>query len=625
VNGTTEWALYTVSVPVLADARQLHFGFIVRGTGTAWLDGLRLLVDGKPIADAPKAERPKTVFDSDHEFDSGSKISPVEPGPIAIENLTMLCKVWGFLKYHHPAVTSGQRHWDYDLFRVMPAVLAAPDRETANAAIARWVASLGPVADCKSCAKLEEAELHLRPDLDWIGFDKQLGAELSHALQAIYRNRPSSATQFYVSLAPQIGNPVFQHELAYDAGKALDPGYRLLALFRFWNMIRYWYPYRDVIGEDWDQALRDSIPRFVRARTFEQFQVELIALIARVHDTHANLWGSLQYQPPTGKCRVPVNVRFIEDRATVVGYRDAVDAKATPLKLGDVIESVDGVPVEELIQRWRPYYGASNDAAMRRDMANKLTQGMCGAIAIHLQRGAESLDLSSQRLPEPSYKPAYHDLPGDTFRRLSGEVAYLKMSSVKVADAASYVERAVGTKGLIIDLRNYPSEFLVFALGSLLVEKATPFVRFTQPDLSNPGAFHFYPPLSLAPATPHYGGEIVILVDEVTQSSAEYTSMAFRSAPNAFVIGSMTAGADGNVSAIPLPGGLQTMISGIGVFYPDKRPTQRVGIVPDLDVRPTLAGIRAGRDEVLEAAVRRILGPGTPEAEVRKLANPGPK
>ena len=67
------------------------------------------------------------------------------------------------------------------------------------------------------------------------------------------------------------------------------------------------------------------------------------------------------------------------------------------------------------------------------------------------------------------------------------------------------------------------------------------------------------------------------------------------------------------------------MISGIGVFYPDKRPTQRVGIVPDLDVRPTLAGIRAGRDEVLEAAVRRILGPGTPEAEVRKLANPGPK
>jgi hypothetical protein len=45
------------------------------------------------------------------------------------------------------------------------------------------------------------------------------------------------------------------------------------------------------------------------------------------------------------------------------------------------------------------------------------------------------------------------------------------------------------------------------------------------------------------------------------------------------------------------------MISGIGVFYPDRTPTQRVGIVPDVEVRPTIAGIRDLRDEVLEAAV----------------------
>ena len=55
--------------------------------------------------------------------------------------------------------------------------------------------------------------------------------------------------------------------------------------------------------------------------------------------------------------------------------------------------------------------------------------------------------------------------------------------------------------------------------------------------------------------------------------------MAFRAA-GGIVLGSTTAGADGNVSNIPLPGGLRTMISGIGVFYPDKGPTQRVGIVP---------------------------------------------
>jgi hypothetical protein len=34
-----------------------------------------------------------------------------------------------------------------------------------------------------------------------------------------------------------------------------------------------------------------------------------------------------------------------------------------------------------------------------------------------------------------------------------------------------------------------------------------------------------------------------------------------------------------------------------------RKQLQRVGLVPDVEVRPTIAGIRAGRDEVLERAV----------------------
>jgi len=147
---------------------------------------------------------------------------------------------------------------------------------------------------------------------------------------------------------------------------------------------------------------------------------------------------------------------------------------------------------------------------------------------------------------------------------------------------------------------------MVFALGQRLVEKPSEFVRFTTGDLSNPSVFRWGSPLSLQPEQSHFTGKIVILVDEVSQSQAEYTTMAFRSAPGALVVGSTTAGADGNVSSIPLPGGLRTMISGIGVFYPDKRPTQRIGIIPDIEVKPTIAGIRDGRDEVLEAAIRLI-------------------
>ena len=114
-------------------------------------------------------------------------------------------------------------------------------------------------------------------------------------------------------------------------------------------------------------------------------------------------------------------------------------------------------------------------------------------------------------------------------------------------------------------------------------------------------------PLSVGADNPdYYKGKVVVLVNEFSVSQAEYTAMAFRGAPNAVVMGSNTAGADGNISEIRLPGGIKTAISGIGVFYADGRATQQIGIVPDIVVQPSIAGIAAGRDEVLDRAIEVI-------------------
>ena len=252
-----------------------------------------------------------------------------------------------------------------------------------------------------------------------------------------------------------------------------------------------------------------------------------------------------------------------------------------------------------------------------------MTSGECGETEVGVRRGEQNLKITIKRILPGKSKPATtHDLAGASFRLLSQDVAYLKLSSVKAADCPHYIQSAAGTKGLIIDIRNYPAEFVVFALGSLLVNSETNFVRFTKADLSNPGTFYWTKPLSLKPAKPHYAGKVVILVDETSVSQSEYTAMAFRSASGAIVVGSTTAGADGNVSRVMLPGAQETMISGIGVFYPDKSPTQRIGTLPNIEVKPTIAGLRDGRDEVLEEALRQILGSNVPEAEIQKMAKP---
>ncbi len=623
IKGTTEWTEYSITLPLEKSAKNLVFGVLASGAGKVWADDLRLLVDGRPLEHEPRIERPRTALDLDKEFDAGSGIALTSLSKIQIDNLAMLGKVWGFLKYHHPLVTAGKRHWDYDLFRILPKVLAAADASAARSVVQQWAASLGAAPPCTNCGTLRENDVQLRPPTSWIT-DDALGSELARTLREIPRTRPPGQPQFYVSLVPNIGNPLFDHELSYANLKLPDAGYQLLALYRLWNIVEYWFPYRDLLDRSWDEELLAFIPRIALAGDGVAYKQELLAFIATIHDTHANLWTALDVRPPVGACAIPATMRFVENQAVVAGITSSPSAPPSALQRGDIMTTIDGVPVTQLVERWSPFYAASNQARRLHDIAASMTRGACGAVSIGISRNGVRIEVKGQRTPQPppnSTPPLWHDRPGETFQKLSPDVAYLKLSSVKASQAASYIEAARGTKGMVIDIRNYPSEFVVFALGSHLVDRPTEFARFTAGDPANPGAFHWSAgPISLAPSAPHYDGKIAILVDESSLSQAEYTTMAFRAAPNAVVVGSTTAGADGNVSPIPLPGGLRSAISGIGVFYPDKKPTQRVGILVNIEARPSIEGIRSGRDEVLEAAIRHILGADASAAEIERLA-----
>jgi hypothetical protein len=515
-----------------------------------------------------------------------------------LDNLVTLARVWGFLKYHHPAVTAGNRNWDDDLFHILPGVLAASDHAHANNTLLNWIDELGPVPVCSPCLPPPTGDLDLKPPLEWIHDQSALGVLLSQRLEQIYTNR--SGHQFYVSRAWRVGNPQFDREAEYPQMSYPDFGVQLLALFRWWNIMQYWVPGRNVAGQNWPDVLKAEIPRVALAQDKQAYQLALFEMAALANDTHAGLEDTSARRPPAGNCAVPVTLRFIDGKPVV--YRTS--AENTGLLPGDVLERIDGTPIPSLVSDWKRFYAVSNDASLKRNFGIILTRGTCGPISLDLTRNGHPQRVLTART---EFHPVLtHDQPGDTFRLLSPEVAYIKLSSIKAGDLPGYFDKAKNTQGIIIDIRNYPSEFVPFALGAYFALRPTSFVAFTECDLSNPGAFHFIEGPMIEPGSVHYPGKVVILVDETTQSQAEYTAMALRAMPNATIIGSTTAGADGNVSLIPLPGGLRTMISGLGVFYPNHWPTQRVGIIPDVTVQPTVQGLAASRDEVVEAAIHFI-------------------
>ncbi|MCP5068880.1 MAG: hypothetical protein GY946_20140, partial [bacterium] len=534
VKGTRDWAEYSIRLPLDPNARELLFGVLVSGNGVVWADDLQLLVDGKPIAQAPERVIPPTIIDSDQEFDAGSGISVSELDSGQVELLTTLGRVWGFLKYHHRRVTGGERHWDYELFRILPAMLDAADRDAGNGVLSQWIEELGAPEANRPRAKAPK-NTHLLPRLDWIRDRDELGSKLSEQLKKIHKARPADGEQFYLSLAPRVGNPLFKNELAYAGPNPPDAGFRLLALFRLWNIIEYWFPYHDQLDDDWVSVLREFLPRFAAAESEDAYKLELLSLIARIQDTHADLYSAHDVMPPRGECNWPVALRFIGQELTVTRFTHEQGESISELEIGDVIVAVDGKPVDSLIAARSPYYCASNQTRKLHAMARYFTRGDCGESTLDIERRGRSMTVVETRVPDCDLKASVHDRPGEAFQLLAPDLAYLKLSQVRVEDVDDYIERAAGTRGLVIDIRNYPSEFVVFALGSHLVEKSTPFARFTVGDLNNPGAFSWSRPISIEPRSPRYEGKIVVLVDEVSVSQSEYTAMAFRAAPEAIV------------------------------------------------------------------------------------------
>ncbi len=81
-----------------------------------------------------------------------------------------------------------------------------------------------------------------------------------------------------------------------------------------------------------------------------------------------------------------------------------------------------------------------------------------------------------------------------------------------------------------------------------------------------------------------------MLIDERTQSQAEHTGLFFRAANGTRFVGSNSAGADGEITAMVVPGGITIGFTGQSVKHPDGRQLQRIGLVPDVLAKPTIRG-----------------------------------
>jgi C-terminal processing protease CtpA/Prc len=609
--GSKDWTEYSIKLPFPEDGTRIVFGALLTGKGQVWVDDFQILIDGKDITEAKVRQPVEYKAKKDMEFDQGSKISDIKLNAAKTEDLVILGKVWGFLKYHHPAIAAGEYNWDYELFRILPKILEAKNTSERNDILSVWAESLGTFETNSAAPQTAAEKIKLNPDFVWIN-ERNLGAKLTAQLNKI-KSAKRKNKSYYIEMYEGVGNPKFKNENDYKSMKFPDAGFRLLSLYRYWNIIQYFFPNKHLIETDWNKVLPEFIPKFAGAEGELEYKKAALTLIENIHDTHANIWGRDETLDKwRGVNYAPVAVRFIEEKAVVTEIYEQTAADKAGLKIGDVIESVGGKKVAEIVSEQLEFSPASNRPTKLRDIAGRLLRTNENTLKITYRRGKISKETIAETLAREKIMDklrSQFSKPIPPFKLISPEIAYLYPGSLKPGEIAEIIPKITGTKGLVVDLRSYPSDFIVFSLGEFLVPQPKSFVKFSGGSVENPGLFTFTDELKVGKENKnYYQGKVVILINETTQSQAEYTTMAFRTAPRSTVIGSTTAGADGNVSQFALPGGISTMISGIGVYYPNGKETQRVGIVPDIIVKPTVKGIAEGKDEPLEKAIEIING-----------------
>jgi C-terminal processing protease CtpA/Prc len=365
-----------------------------------------------------------------------------------------------------------------------------------------------------------------------------------------------------------------------------------------WNVAQHFYPYFDVVGTDWPAQLPVALRRAAEDRDVVAFERTLQRLVARLRDGHGGV-----VSPASDFTPMPLLWSFVGDRLLVVRADSSIAGRVHP---GDEVTAIAGRPVGDWVREAEATKSAATPQHLRLRVAQAL-QVLPGTDSVWLDLRSPGGARRREQVPRRDRIWVKPSRP-DSIATLRPGIMYVDLDRITDADFTRALPALADAKGLIFDLRGYPGRVSVMPLAHLIDSTITsarwniPVVRW--PDRRD-WTFDFtnWP---VPPQSPRIRAHVAFLIDARAISYSETYLGMVEHYHLATLVGEPTAGTNGNVNTVSLPGGYDVTFTGMKVLKHDMSRHHGVGILPTVPVSPTLAGIAAGRDEQLEKAIEVV-------------------
>jgi C-terminal processing protease CtpA/Prc len=395
---------------------------------------------------------------------------------------------------------------------------------------------------------------------------------------------------------------------------ALNRSTRLAGVALGWGVLQHFYPYFDVVQTDWEAALRAALAKAAEDADELAFLYTLREMVAALHDGH----GSVANPALRASSMLPLALEWAGNDLVVVGKHASVPES---IGIGDAVVSIDGRPVTDCYADVSKGISAATEGWRRYVSARVLVVDYPTkdpAQLVFRKPDGQTVTVDLARVMDRTPNTATSRRPGNGAELAPG-VVYFDLSGAQADALPEVMPKLAAAQAMVFDVRGYPGS-AAYELVQHLIDEPAMSARWCIPIVRRPDResveWNESGRWDLQPKPPRLSAKLAFLTDGRAISYAESIMGIVENYKFGEIIGSTTAGTNGNVNTFMLPGGYRVTWTGMKVLKHDGSQHHGMGVAPTVPVTPTAKGIAAGRDEVLEKAVEvltaKIAAGGSP-------------